>query len=227
MLVDDDPDLVALLQEYLQGEGFAVVTAGNGADALAALKQNATVDAIVLDIMMPGITGLDLLKQLRHFSNVPVIMLTGRGDDIDRIVGLELGADDYLGKPCNPRELSARLRAILRRSQPSPPETEEATLQLGKLLLDSTRLKATVGDQAISFTSTEFRTLVVLGQNLGRTISKEALTEQILNRKLSAYDRSVDVHISRIRHKLAEHPDLQLTIQSVRGLGYQMVLDQG
>jgi DNA-binding response OmpR family regulator len=224
-LIDDDPELLGLLQEYLQGEGFTVVCATRGNEALEQLRQHTNIAAVVLDIMMPGISGLELLKQLRQFSNVPVIMLTGRGDDIDRIVGLELGADDYLGKPCNPRELSARLRAILRRSQPVASSSEDSIVTVGVLQLDRERLKATVAEQVILFTSTEFRTLLALAVKVGRTISKEALTEQILQRKLSLYDRSMDVHISRIRHKLAEYPELMLSIQSVRGIGYQLVLD--
>ncbi len=226
LLVDDDTELLNLLQEYLEGDGFIVHCASNGVEALLCLRDNPDIAAIVLDIMMPGQSGLELLKQLRQSSSIPILMLTGRGDDIDRIIGLELGADDYMGKPCNPRELSARIRAVLRRTTHQAPIIANPILQIGELTLDESRLKATALGQTINLTSTEFRTLFLLGQNLGTPLSKEDLTEQILHRKLSPYDRSMDVHISRIRQKLADLPQLQLSIQSVRNVGYQLLIDE-
>lgn len=224
LLVDDDSELLELLGEYLRTEGFDICSATNGQQALQTLEDQQEIAAVVLDIMMPGVSGLDVLKTIRQRWQTPVIMLTGRGDDIDRIVGLELGADDYLGKPCNPRELSARIRAILRRSQISSiPASDATTLTLDGLVMDSASLTACVDEQAVPLTGTEFRALQLLCEHVGETLSKEVLTESVLQRKLTQYDRSMDVHISRIRHKLAQFPQLNLHIKSQRGLGYQLV----
>lgn len=225
LLVDDDRELLNLLSEYLVGEGFQIACAESGGQALQYLAQGTDFAALVLDVMMPNLSGLELLKQLRQTSTIPVIMLTGRGDEIDRILGLELGADDYLGKPCNPRELSARIKAVLRRTHVQPAQTDEAILSIGLLNLDRGNLVARRGNQTIPLTSTEFRTLMLLGQHAGQTLTKEFLTEQILQRKLSPFDRSMDVHISRIRHKLNQYPDLTVAIKSIRGVGYQLLQD--
>lgn len=227
LLVDDDPHLSQLLSEYLGGEGFAVCTAADGEQALQRLREGLVVDVMVLDIMMPKISGLDVLKQVRQFSQLPVIMLTGRGDDIDRILGLEMGADDYLAKPCNPRELSARLRAVLRRTRAG--DAAASPRMLGSLQLDPGALIASLDGQPLALTAAEFRVLQLLVEHVGQVLSKEFLTEQVLQRKLTRYDRSIDVHVSRIRQKLAQvqHGDEHLHIKAVRGMGYQLSTDAG
>lgn len=226
LLVDDDQTLLELLAEYLRGEGFDVCCEANALEALQVIGSGRKIDALVLDIMMPDLSGLELLKRIRQNSDLPVIMLTGRGDDLDRILGLELGADDYLGKPCNPRELSARIKAVLRRSRNTLPPPDGGLITVGQLSLDSRRLKAAVNGEAIPLTGTEFRVLHLLAQHLGEPLSKETLTETVLNRKLGRYDRSMDVHISRLRQKLGEYDELTIAIQAVRGIGYQLTSDE-
>lgn len=229
LLVDDDPHLSQLLTEYLGGEGFTVHAAADGEQALYRLREGLSVDVMVLDIMMPKISGLDVLKQVRQFSQLPVIMLTGRGDDIDRILGLEMGADDYLAKPCNPRELSARLRAVLRRTRPNGADTPASPRVIGHLQLDPGALNASLNGQSLALTAAEFRVLQLLVEHAGQVLSKEFLTEQVLQRKLTRYDRSIDVHVSRIRQKLAQvqQGEEHLHIKAVRGMGYQLSTDAG
>ncbi|WP_075184886.1 response regulator transcription factor [Teredinibacter haidensis] len=225
LLVDDDKELCHLLTEYLTGEGYRADSANSGEEALAALKADSSFAALVLDIMMPGMSGLDVLRQLRPQSDIPIIMLTGRGDDIDRILGLEMGADDYLGKPCNPRELAARIRAVLRRSQPQAQNTPGAGLSLHGIELNPGTFSVTVNQQPLKLTSAEFNTLQLLMQQAGQTLSKQELTEKVLHRKLEAYDRSIDVHISRLRQKLSS-ANIEDTIKSIRGIGYQMIIEE-
>lgn len=241
LIVDDDAALCELLATYLGNEGFSVASVHDGHAALALLNQPNNIDAVVLDIMMPGISGLEVLQQLRPQIDTPVLMLTGRGDDIDRIVGLEMGADDYLGKPCNPRELSARLKAILRRSSVASKATANtATLQLHGIELDPGNLTVLVAGNSLNFTSAEFKVLELLMKSAGQTLSKASLTEAVLHRKLTAHDRSIDVHISRIRQKLSPYTKdsggaktnsndaaigLNTIIRSVRGVGYQMLAE--
>lgn len=210
-----------MLVEYLVSEGFDCESLSSGQAAIEALSSS-QFDAMVLDIMMPGVSGLEVLRRVRQGSNMPIIMLTGRGDDIDRILGLEMGADDYLGKPCNPRELAARIRAVLRRSQAPSNPIAEPVIQLHGIHLDSGALTVTVNNQSLTFTSAEFKTLFCLMQAAGTILSKQHLTEKVLQRKLEAYDRAMDVHISRIRHKLAS-AGVKDVIKAVRGSGYQMI----
>lgn len=224
LLVDDDQDLCDMLGEYLGAEGFHCHAVHSGQEALQRLGSR-PYDAVVLDVMMPGLSGLEVLARLRPGNTTPVLMLTGKGDDIDRILGLEMGADDYLGKPCNPRELVARIRAVLRRSQPPAPESEpveDDSLSLHGITIVSGSLSASVANTPLSLTSAEFHTLALLMRNAGKVLSKEQLTEQVLHRPLEAYDRSMDVHISRVRQKLAA-AGLRDIIKSVRGVGYQML----
>ncbi len=224
LLVDDDTSLCQLLSEFLSGEGFNVHSINSGEAALDYLKDvNNQPSCLVLDIMMPGISGLETLKQLRQFSSIPVIMLTGRGDDIDRILGLEMGADDYLCKPCNPRELSARIKAILRRTDNTPESTPTNQLYLHGITLLPEKLEASINGEQLKFTAAEFHVLRLLMLSAGETLSKENLTEQVLHRPLTAYDRSIDVHVSRIRQKLASQGNLTNIIKTVRGAGYQLV----
>ena len=221
LLVDDDIGLSELLCEYLVGNGFRVEAAFSAEDALEKIRDSAEFDLVVLDIMLPGMSGLDALPVIRSKSGLPVIMLTGRGDDIDRILGLEMGADDYLAKPCNPRELLARINAVLRRSSSQPARTKR--LQHHGISLDIGEREGSVNGAALDLTSTEFDVLTQLMKHAGGVVSKSDLTERVLHRKLTAYDRSIDVHVSRLRQELrSKIPDREL-IKTVRGVGYQFV----
>lgn len=226
-MVDDDVELCQLLAEFLRGVGFVVEAIHDGRQAIDILRDPVPYDAVVLDIMMPHVSGLDVLQTLRREHDIPILMLTGRGDDIDRIVGLELGADDYLGKPCNPRELAARLNAILRRAKKphDAPDGERVLSHFG-LQLNQGTLCVRFRGENIEFTSAEFRVLQLLMRHAGQTLSKEFLTRQVLHRDLTAHDRSIDVHISRVRQKLARHAGLTAVIRAVRGLGYQLVVEE-
>lgn len=190
LLVDDDVDLCALLSEFLEGDGFSVHAIHSGEESVNTLLSSNQYDTVVLDIMMPGMSGLDVLRAVRAEKQTPILMLTGRGDDIDRIVGLEMGADDYLPKPCNPRELGART--------------------------------ASVEGRPISLTGAEFNALCLLMERAGQTISKQEMTQEVLSRPLEAYDRAMDVHISRIRQKLSA-VGVNNVIKSIRKVGYQML----
>ncbi|MGI9285241.1 MAG: response regulator [Pseudomonadales bacterium] len=226
LLVDDDIELCHLLAEFLRGEGFRVSAVHDGQAVLDTVIDDSQFDAIVLDIMMPKLNGLEVLQALRSRLNTPVVMLTGRGDDIDRIVGLEMGADDYLGKPCNPRELSARLRAVLRRSSnQNTVHNAKDTIELHGINLNNGQRSVTVGNEELSLTSAEFNVLALLMQSAGEVLSKSVLTEKVLQRKLGAYDRSIDVHVSRVRQKLGQALGDEELIKTVRGAGYQFVSD--
>ena len=219
LIIDDDSELCTLLADFLHLEGFQSSAVHDGANAVEHCRQHC-YDAIVLDIMLPGLQGLDVLRQLRGFSDTPVLMLTARGEDTDRIIGLEMGADDYLPKPCNPRELAARLRAILRRGQLTTQEQAKSPLQVGEVILNPAQRSASHAGADLQLTSAEFNVLQALLQQAGAVVGKEALSQQALGRALSAYDRSIDVHISKIRKKLAASGGENLII-SVRGVGYQ------
>ena len=225
LLVDDDEELCALQHDYLSGEGFAVTVCHDGRSGLQAARSG-EFDILLLDQMLPQLNGADLLRQLRQHSSLPVLMITARGDDVDRILGLETGADDYVAKPCTPRELVARIRAILRRSAPEKVDSADGEYQLGKLQLSSRRRQAFWQDQLLDLTSTEFNLLASLCQHVGRVLSKNKLSEQILGRQLTRYDRSLDVHISNLRQKLGLLQDGRSPIQTVRGVGYQLLDDR-
>lgn len=219
LLADDDIVLAELLTEYLQGEGFEITLVHNGEEALEASKT--PKDMIILDIMMPKMDGLEVLKAIRQTdTDTPVIMLTARGDDIDRILGLELGADDYMPKPCNPRELLARIKAILRRASASEKASSSQgdLLTVGDLAMNVHNRQAKLQDEVLVLTQTEFDILQLLMQSADELITKQKISEEILGRKLGAYDRSIDVHISNLRRKLT--PSDMLNIQTVRGSGY-------
>ena len=222
LLVDDDKDLCALLQEFLEGDGFRVDAIHSGDEAIKTLLNTDHYDTVVLDIMMPGMSGLDVLKSVRAEKQTPILMLTGRGDDIDRIVGLELGADDYLPKPCNPRELGARIRAIIRRTQYLKTTPAASPSELHGIHLDTGARQATVNGKSVALTGAEFNALSYLMERVGQTISKQEMTQEVLKRPLEAYDRAMDVHVSRIRQKLSA-AGVTNVIQSVRGVGYQML----
>lgn len=222
LLVDDDADLVAMLKEYLEGDGFAVDTAPNGeVGAAAALSGDYAL--VVLDVMMPVLDGIAALQRIRAGSRMPVLMLTARGDDIDRIVGLELGADDYVPKPCMPRELAARIRAILRRTQGAGDKEAQSPLKVGALTMWPPQRRCEWAGEPVALTSTEFNLLEVLARQAGRPVSKQILSEQGLGRPLARFDRSIDVHLSSIRHKLGTLPDGRSCIETVYRRGYQLI----
>jgi two-component system response regulator CpxR len=221
LIVDDDRALCSLLAEYLQREGFVVDVAHDSETALVQLRNQAQrPDLLILDVMMPGRDGLDTLRELRLQYRLPVIMLSARGEPVDRVIGLELGADDYLAKPCLPRELLARVRAQLRRNTPAV----SGTLQVGILRLQPGERRAYAAENELSLTGAEFQLLLALAQRAGELVDKAALTRIALGRELERFDRSVDVHVSRLRHKLMEASALSPRIESVRGAGYILVV---
>ncbi|CRL64472.1 MULTISPECIES: envelope stress response regulator transcription factor CpxR [Proteus] len=225
LLVDDDRELTSLLKELLEMEGFNVVIASDGEQALKLL--DASVDLLLLDIMMPRKNGIETLKELRQNFQTPVIMLTARGSDLDRVLGLELGADDYLPKPFNDRELVARIRAILRRSnwseQKQTDSTTSPTLQVDKLQLNPGRQEASFDNEPLELTGTEFTLLYLLAQHLGQVVSREHLSQEVLGKRLTPFDRAIDMHISNLRRKLPERTDGQPWFKTLRGRGYLMV----
>jgi two-component system response regulator CpxR len=219
LLVDDDTELCALLTEFLRREGFTVECAHEGNQGLEmALKPG--VDMVVLDVMLPGIDGFEILKRLRQKSKVPVMMLTARGEDIDRIVGLELGADDYLPKPFNPKELSARIRAVLRRYEPRP-AVRASRVEINGIVLDPGTREAFSNGKPVELTTFEFDILELLMRSAGRVLSRDALMENFYSRKATPFDRSLDMHISHLRKKLENGDAL---IKTIRGVGYQFAL---
>jgi len=218
LLIDDDKQLTAMLATYLEREGFEVTVVNDGQQGLnLALQQH--YDLLVLDVMMPLLDGVTILKRLRQVSDKPVLMLTARGDDIDRVLGLELGADDYVPKPCLPRELVARIRAILRRVQMQ--QTPDLELREGPLVLTPANRHASCDGRELALTGAEFSLLWLLVSQAGRIVSKADLSSQGLGKTLTQYDRSIDVHISNIRQKLGSRPDGGAWIEAVRGKGYQ------
>lgn len=223
LIIDDDVELAELLKEFIQGEGFVVRHQSDGQLGLnSALAGN--VDLVILDIMLPSQSGLEILKQIRVQSLVPVLMLTARGDDTDRIIGLELGADDYVPKPATAREILARVKAILRRSELRHDPLQQALIQVGPLSINTATRTMTLAGQPLALTSTEFNCLLLLARHAGTVVSKEQLSEEILGRPLQRFDRSVDVHISRVRDKLsAAVPGQELLIQTIYRQGYQLV----
>lgn len=218
LLIDDDVELSELLTEYLSSHNFEVSAVYRGDSGLeTALNQN--FDVILLDVMLPGIDGFEVLKQLRQTKLTPVIMLTAKGEDFDRIFGLELGADDYLAKPFNHRELLARVKAITRRIENIKQSHEIENTNVNGIRLSPQTREAFAAEQPLELTGTEFEILYLLLQKQGEIVSKEIISEQVLGRKLAAFDRSIDMHVSNIRKKVAEHIE-QEKIKTVRGAGY-------
>lgn len=230
LLVDDDAELCKMLAEYLTADGFIVAAAHDGQagiDAVqAAADQGSEFAVMILDITMPVIDGFETLRRLRAISTIPVLMLTARGDETDRIVGLELGADDYLPKPFNPRELAARLRAILRRCRltgPQPGGAIAEQLELGDLSLDRGSRTVRQHGRLLALTATEFAVLEVLGRAAGQVVTKQDLSENALGRRWTPYDRSLDTHLSNLRRKLGPGPNGEPRIKTIRGQGYLLV----
>lgn len=217
LVIDDDERLVAMLADYLAGNGFTVKRAGSGTAGIAEIRRGAP-DAVVLDVMMPDIDGFETCRQIRAFSDVPILMLTGKGEETDRIVGLELGADDYLPKPFNPRELLARLKAILRRRAPAV--EGRRMLRFGRLEIDPGSRSVRIDGADKPLTSYQFDLLVAFAENAGRTLSRERLMDLVKGEELEAFDRSIDVHVSRIRAAIERDPKNPRRLITVRGAGY-------
>jgi DNA-binding response OmpR family regulator len=234
LMIDDDEKLVALVREYLEPQGFTLSAAHDGetgiaaalaasslaAAALAAVAAPAEApELVILDLMLPRVDGLEVCRRIRAHSAIPILMLTARGDDTDRIVGLEMGADDYLPKPFNPRELLARVRAILRRSGEREAVTA-ANIEVGALSVCPASRSVRLSGRVVDLTSAEFDLLHALAANAGRVLSRDRLLEQVHGAGWAAYDRSVDVHVSRIRQKLGDDPKRPRWLKTVRGAGY-------
>ncbi|OIP90387.1 MAG: DNA-binding response regulator [Syntrophobacteraceae bacterium CG2_30_61_12] len=223
LVIDDDVELCELLAEYLIAEGLRMEAVHDGSlGAERALSGD--YQLVILDVMLPGLGGFDVLRRIRAAGDIPVIMLTARGDDVDRIVGLELGADDYLAKPFNPRELTARVRAILRRTMPQQTLVGGREIApkvvVGDVELDPATRTVRCSGEIVSLTSVEYSVLEVLLREAGRVVSREELTELALGRPLARYDRSIDVHVSNLRRKLGREAEGLLRIKAVRGVGY-------
>jgi two-component system response regulator CpxR len=223
LIVDDDQELCALLVEYLAPEGFVVELLGNGAAALERLARTPP-DLVVLDVMLPELSGFEVLRRIRATSAVPVIMLTARGEEVDRVVGLEMGADDYLPKPFSPRELVARIKAVLRRSSAEAGAvTSAASVIWGPLKIDLRARRAVVNDHDLELTGAEMRILEQLMRADARAVTRDDLMTRALGRRLLPTDRSLDTHVSNLRRKIAKYTD-RVTLQSVRGTGYALAL---
>ena len=227
LLVDDDVELAKLLSAYLVSDGFRVSTAHDGEQAISSAFTESP-DIAVIDVMMPDFSGIEVLRRIRSRSSLPVLMLTARGDEESRVLGLELGADDYVSKPCTPRELCARLRAILRRTLMKPATDKAAgheSISIGELALLSAQRRIIWAGKDVELTNAEFNLLEILIQNAGQVVSKNRLSEQGLGREFQRYDRSIDVHLSSIRRKLAPLSDGRPRIQAVLRKGYQLLIE--
>jgi len=224
LLADDDIELCQLLQEYLQQEGFSVDLVHDGQMAIQQVSSK-DYDLLILDVMMPVKNGFEALNDIRQRSQLPVIMLTARGEKVDRIVGLEMGADDYVAKPCDPRELVARIRAVTRRTSGIQSRTSESPgCLIDGLHLDQSNRQVLLDGQDVECTSTEFEILYLLMQNAGKLVTKETISERCLGKKLQSFDRSIDMHLSNLRKKLGEVAPNKPRIKTVRGSGYQFLI---
>jgi DNA-binding response OmpR family regulator len=222
LVIDDDVELCSLVSEYLRPEGFQVESAHDGNSGLTrALSGEHTL--VVLDVMLPRLNGFDVLRKLRDSSRIPVLLLTARGEDVDRIVGLEIGADDYLPKPFNPRELVARIRAILRRTRGKGEAPVPEIIRVGEVELDPATRSVQHRGKAVELTSVEFGLLQVLLREAGRVVTREALVDEVLGRKFSPFDRSIDMHVSKVRKKLGDSGSEDY-IKTIRGAGYIFAL---
>ncbi|MDR3752610.1 MAG: response regulator transcription factor [Terracidiphilus sp.] len=223
LLIDDDVELCSMLTDYLGRYEFRVHSVHRGDEGLKTARGRDWA-LILLDVMLPGLDGFEVLKQIRASSDVSVMLLTARGEDIDRIVGLEIGADDYLPKPFNPRELLARMRAILRRHSGAATRTEPALLRVDDLELDAAARSVMQGGKKIDLTSVEFALLETLMRFPGQVVSREQLSESVLGRKFDPFDRSLDMHVSRLRRKLSENGARDEQVKTIRGAGYQLAV---
>jgi len=218
LVVDDEPRIAEIARDYLQRAGYRVSTAANGVDALAAARIERP-DLVVLDLGLPRIDGLDVTRRLRQDSPVPIIMLTARVDESDKLVGLELGADDYITKPFSPKELVARVRAVLRRVDAAPERGD--IIRAGDLTLDRRRMQATVGDRPIDLTATEFDLLAALARQPGRVFTRQQLLDAVRGERLESFDRAIDAHVKNVRRKIEPDPRNPRYVLTVHGIGYK------
>ena len=218
LVVDDEPKIIQLTQDYLENAGFSVISAGDGERALAVI-QIEKPDLVVLDLGLPGMDGLDVCRSIRKTSNLPIIMLTARDEETDKLVGLELGADDYITKPFSPKELVARVRSVLRRSELAQEERE--VIRVGDVTLDLPRMQVTVGNDEIELTATEFQLLQALASQPGRIFTRSQLLNAVHGVAIESYERAIDAHIKNIRRKLEPVPHEPRYIQTVYGVGYR------
>ncbi len=223
LVVDDEPKIVRLVRAYLERDGFEVIEAADGRRAVAAARRQSP-DLIVLDVMLPELDGLEVCREIRRFSDVPIIMLTARDEDADKLVGLELGADDYVTKPFSPGELAARVRAVLRRPRPiDVGGAADRRIVAGGLVIDEERFEATCHDQPLPLTPTEFRILAALARDAGKVLSRAQLLDRALGESYDGYDRTIDAHVKNLRRKLAAAgAGENCGIATVRGVGYKM-----
>lgn len=224
LLIDDDVELCSMLTEYLGKNGFRVRTAHRGDTGLRAAQQRPW-SMVLLDVMLPGMDGFEVLKRIRAESQVNVLLLTARGEDVDRIVGLEIGADDYLPKPFNPRELLARMRAVLRR-QGWAPSAQPAMLRVQDLELEPAARRAALAGRKLELTDIEFGLLEALMRSPGKVVTREELSQTVLGRPFDPFDRSLDMHVSRLRKKLGQEGEDEDRVKTVRGSGYQLALER-
>jgi DNA-binding response OmpR family regulator len=226
LLVDDDRELARLLSDYLTTHGVSMDHVEDGASALDRIAASGKYDIILLDVMLPGIDGFEVCRRMRAQSDIPIVMLTARGDDTDRVVGLDIGADDYVAKPFSPRELLARMRAVLRRSRAAPTHDR---IEVGDLVIDLAAHKASLAGRSLSLTSFELRVLVALARRAGETVTREELASAVFPRPEGgarydpSVDRSLDVHVSHLRHKLGDDAREPARIRTVRGIGYVLL----
>jgi DNA-binding response OmpR family regulator len=220
LVVDDEPEIVRLVRDYLEHSGFAVVTAGDGPSALRAARMQRP-DLVVLDLGLPGIDGLDVTRALRHDGSVPIVMLTARGEESDKLVGLELGADDYLTKPFSPKELVARVRAVLRRGDAAA--SPASIVSVGDdLRLDATRMEASVGGRMVELTTTEFQLLITMARQPGRVFTRTQLLDAVHGVAVDSYERAIDAHVKNIRRKIEPDPRAPRYLRTVFGVGYRI-----
>ena len=221
LVVDDEPQVISIVKAYLERDGYEVAVARNGSDALQEFRR-AVPDLVVLDVMLPSIDGLDVLREMRRTSQVPVIMLTARAESEDKLVGLELGADDYVTKPFSPRELNARVKAVLRRSQSVPAGETPKTLHIGDLTIDSERFEVNCRGATVNLTATEFRIMSVLAEAAGKVLSRNQIMDRALGESYEGYDRTIDTHIKNIRRKLSSINGEGCNIVTIQGIGYKL-----
>jgi two-component system alkaline phosphatase synthesis response regulator PhoP len=223
LVVDDEPRIATLARDYLEHAGFAVITAGDGPTALTTVRQRRP-DLVVLDLGLPGLDGLDVTRELRRDSSVPIVMLTARDDELDKLLGLELGADDYVTKPFSPRELVARVRAVLRRAE-RPPEAGE-TIRAGDVTLDLPRMRAEVAGRAVDLTPTEFQLLATLVARPGRIFTRAQLLDAVRGVTFETYERAIDSHVKNLRRKVEPDPRRPRYVLTVYGVGYRFADDR-
>jgi len=221
LVVDDEVQIVRVLRGYLEKAGFAVLTANDGREGLRLARQERP-DLVILDLMLPGMDGLDVCRALRKDAELPIIMLTARVEETDRLIGLELGADDYVTKPFSPREVVARVRAVLRRTRPDAPRAQDEVLHLGELHLDTARRMLAAGQRQVELTPSEFEILRVMLSSPGRVFSRAQLLEAAQGVTYEGYERTIDTHIKNLRHKIEEHPRRPRYLLTVHGVGYKI-----